>query len=351
MPIKGVSDARILPRLGKIRLGIKMEPPDKTPYPKATDYFVVPDEIKTYVGEKPQELQIMFPSNDMEEVTRQYLRCYGQTFGLVCWGDGEKCHRKVDTQTGDLAGRNTKDWKWADMTCDYEECPEYGARCRRVMNLMFMLPDVPGLGVWQIDTTSFYSIREINSTLGIIKSMTRRPEFPDGRIAFIPLTLTIAPLEVNPPGISKKTVYIMHIKSDVKLSDIIKTAMLPPGKAIMPDPEIEEAPDDLYPKEVLEIAEAQRPEPEVAPAEEDLFGLDAERQEHWEKIRDLTGDFGQREGSIRVNAKTTQSYFANVCDLSIPLEVLASEKVPPSLTVHHLKEFRQKLEKSRMNLG
>lgn len=30
---------------------------------------------------------------------------------------------------------------------------------------------------------------------------------------------------------------------------------------------------------------------------------------------------------------------------------LASEKVPPALTVHHLKEFRQKLEKSRMNLG
>ncbi|GAH68437.1 unnamed protein product, partial [marine sediment metagenome] len=205
MPIKDLSNARILPRLGKIRLGIKVEPPDKSPYPKATDYFVVPDEVKKVVGEKPKELQIMFPSNDMEQVARQYLRCYGQTFGLVCWGDGEKCHRKVDVESGDLAGRNTKEWVWKDMTCDYEECPEYGARCRRVMNLMFMLPDVPGLGVWQIDTSSFFSIREINSTLEIIRNLTKSPDSPEGRIAFIPLTLSLGPYDVSPKGISKKT--------------------------------------------------------------------------------------------------------------------------------------------------
>ncbi|MBA7669984.1 hypothetical protein ES703_78125 [subsurface metagenome] len=249
MPIKGVSDARILPRLGHIRLGVKVEPADKSPYPRATDYFVCPPEVEAVFGEKPKELQIMFPSNDMEEVARQYLRCYGQTFGLVCWGDGEKCHRKIDTRTGEMAGRATKDWVWKDeLPCDYEQCPEYPARCRRVMNLQFMLPGVPGLGVWQIDTSSFYSIREVNSTLGIIRNLTKTPQFPDGRIAFIPLTLTVGPLEVNPPGTGKKTVYIMHIKTDVKLADIVKQAMLPPGKVIVPEPEIEEAPADLYPK-------------------------------------------------------------------------------------------------------
>jgi len=65
-PIKGISDIRRLPRLGKVRLGIKVEPPDKNPYPRATDYFVVPDEIKEYVGEKPKQLQIMFPVEDPE---------------------------------------------------------------------------------------------------------------------------------------------------------------------------------------------------------------------------------------------------------------------------------------------
>ncbi len=344
MPIKDLSNARILPRLGKIRLGIKVEPPDKSPYPKATDYFVVPDEIKQAVGEQPKELQIMFPSNDMEQVARQYLRCYGQTFGLVCWGDGEKSHRKVDSQTGEMAGRNTKEWGWEDKTCDYEDCPEYGARCRRVMNLMFMLPDVPGLGVWQIDTSSFYSIREINSTLEIVRNLTRSPDYPEGRIAFIPLTLTLGPYDVSPPGISKKTVHIMHIRTDVKLADVIKRAMLPPGRVLVPEPELEEAPGDLFPKEVLELHEAQPAEAPPPPAEEDLFGLNAERQEEWTGIKKLMPE-------VHINEKTARSYFANVCDVSVTIEELAEETVPPALTVHHLREFRQRLEQSRMKLG
>ncbi len=60
---------------------------------------------------------------------------------------------------------------------------------------------------------------------------------------------------------------------------------------------------------------------------------------------------GQKETSHRFNAKTAQSYFAQVGDISIPLEELAAEKVPPTLTVHHLKDLRQRLEQSRMNLG
>lgn len=352
MPIKDVSNVRILVRLGKIRLGIKVEPEDKSPYPRATDYFVCPPEVQAVFGDKPKELQIMFPSNDIEDVARQYLRCYGLTHGLVCWGDGEKCHRKIDTKTGAMAGRDTKEWTWKDdLTCDYEQCPEYPARCRRVMNLQFMLPDVPGLGVWQIDTSSFYSIRAVNSTLNDIMDITRSPKYPNGRIAFLPLTLAIGPIEVTPPGTGKKTVYIMHIKSDIKIADIIKKAMLPPARVVVPEPELEEAPEDLWPKEILEIAEAGIQEPEPEPEVEDIFGLDAERQEHWDKIRELTGDFGKKKAGIHFNTKTAQSYFAQVCDISIPLEELAEAKVPPALTVHHLKELRQRLEQSSMNLG
>ncbi|GAH87206.1 unnamed protein product, partial [marine sediment metagenome] len=64
MPIKGVSDVRRMPRLGKVRLGIKVEPEEegKKPYPRATDYFVVPDEIKELVGNTPKKLNIMFPT-------------------------------------------------------------------------------------------------------------------------------------------------------------------------------------------------------------------------------------------------------------------------------------------------
>jgi len=343
MPIKDVSSARRIDRLGIIRLGVKVEPPDKSPYPKSTDYFVCPPEVQAVFGEKPTELAIMFPSDDEEQIARLYLRCYGQTHGLVCWGDGEHGHQKTDIHTGAMADRNTKDWEWRDVTCNPQDCPEFGARCRKMMTLMFMLPDVPGLGVWQINTSSFFSIQNINTTLEIIRNLTKSPKSPEGRVSWIPLTLALGPQVVSPKGTGTKTVFIMHIKSNIKLADVIKTAMLPPGRVIVPEPELEEAPEDLVPQEVLELQEAQLAEAPPPPEEEDLFGLEKERRDEWAKIRDLMP-------TVHVNEKSARSFFANVCDVSVSLEELAEETVPPALTVHHLREFRQRLEQSRMNL-
>ena len=64
MAIKGVSEVVRLPRLGKIRLGVKRENSTGTPYPSPTDYFVCPDEVRKVFGEKPKELRIMFPTED-----------------------------------------------------------------------------------------------------------------------------------------------------------------------------------------------------------------------------------------------------------------------------------------------
>lgn len=261
MPIKGVSEVRRLPRLGKIRLGIKVEEPRKNPYPRATDYFVVPDEIKGYVGDKPRQLQIMFPVEDKEVFAQQYLKCYSFTQGLVCRGDGTKCIRKVDVITGDIANHATDHWEFKDMTCDVETCPEAigdperGVRpqCRRVMNLLFVLPDVPGLGVWQLDTSSFFSIVNINSCLDVIRGLC-------GRISGIPLKLSLEPREVTPPGIKKKTVQVLHLRSDLKLSDLQRIASKPPAKALMPAAEEEEPPADLFPGETLIEAEVARHE-------------------------------------------------------------------------------------------
>ena len=71
-PIDKISDIRRLPRLGKIRLGIKKEG-QKGPYPSATDYFVCPDEVKTVHGDAPRELPVMFPSDDIELIAPQWL--------------------------------------------------------------------------------------------------------------------------------------------------------------------------------------------------------------------------------------------------------------------------------------
>lgn len=249
MPIEGVSGIRRLPRLGKIRLGIKEKSPKTgSLYPKATEYFVVPPEVAEALGtDFPKELPIMFPTEDETQFAQQWLRCYSLTQGLVCIGDGVTARRKIDRKTVDIAGRDTKDWVWKEgLTCNSAECPLYlGKRCRKVINLQFLMPTVPGLGVWQIDSSSFYSIVNINSMLDMVRGLC-------GRVSFIPLTLVLGPIEVTPPEGTKKTVYVMHIKQDVKLSELQAWGQREPTRVLLPEPAVEEPPEDLFPQEVLE---------------------------------------------------------------------------------------------------
>lgn len=274
-PIESLSNIVRMPRLGKIRLGIKVDEPGKHPYPKATDYFVVPPEVAEVFGKKPTELEIMFPTEDAEQFAQQWLRAYSMTQGLVCIGDGQTSRRKVDKATGAMAGRDTKDWVWKDgLSCDPQECPEYlSKRCRRVMNLQVLIPAVTGLGVWQIDTSSFYSIVNINSMIKMLKAIL-------GRCSMIPLTLGLGPIEVTPPGMSKKMVRVMHIKKDIKLADLARLAQLPPAQVLLPEPEVEEAPEDLFPPEVIGEPPGDDlfpSEPVELPADQRLMGWNAVR--------------------------------------------------------------------------
>jgi len=109
------------------------------------------------------------------------------------------------------------------------------------MNLQFLLPKVPGLGVYQIDTSSFYSIVNINSMIKMLQSML-------GRFSMIPLVLALGQIEVSPPGEKKKHVYIMHIKKNIAIAELARVAQLPAAKVLIPEPETAEPPEDLFPQ-------------------------------------------------------------------------------------------------------
>ncbi|KKL21698.1 hypothetical protein LCGC14_2442830, partial [marine sediment metagenome] len=250
-PIDKISDIRRLPRLGRIRLGIKKEG-QRGPYPHAVDYFVCPEEVKAVHGDTPRELPIMFPNDDLEVVAPQWMKCYSYSQGLICRGDGKNCRRKVDTTTGDFANRDTKEWDMIDgLPCDPEHCPKIGDKqCRRMMSLMFILPQVPGLGVYQLDTSSFFSIVNMNSQLaegGFLR------HFTGGRIAFIPLILPIEPRDVTPPGIGRKTVHILNVRAEVMLADIIRISRQRPEQVILPALSEDEPPEDLFPEAIIDV--------------------------------------------------------------------------------------------------
>ena len=263
-PIKGLSETKRLPRLGKIHLGIKVAKEGGAEYPKAVDYFVCPEEVQAVFGEKPKELQILIPLEDEERWASQYYRCYSRTRGLICKGDGETAMCMIDTKTGAMADKDSKAVTMKDIPCQGRGCPHYGKQCKEIMNLQFLLPEVPGLGVWQIDTGSINSILNINSAAELIKRIY-------GRIAMIPLLLTLEAQEVQDPDGKKKTVHVLNLRTNQTLLELMQTASakrLTAGEPELPISD-DEVPDLLLPQN-QEPAESEHDKTDDEPRHEVL---------------------------------------------------------------------------------
>ena len=245
MPIEGLSSVIRIPRLGKIKLGIKKLNAQGVEYPEKTEYFVLPKEHPQYqdlvdlFGEKPKLLHILIPTEDAERWCSQYYRCYSKSRGLVCKGDGKTASRMVAKGTDNLAWKDAKEVEMKSIECPGKNCEIYMQRnCNEIMNLQFMIPEVPGLGVWQINTTSINSIININSAAFTIKEIYKR-------LTNIPLLLTLEPQEGRIPKDGKKTTfYVLNLRVGIKLSDLAIAARqqqeqfaLPIGDTEMPDDE------------------------------------------------------------------------------------------------------------------
>ena len=245
MPIQGLTTQRRLPRLGKIRTGIKVSNDAGVEYPRAVDYFVSPPEVHAVFGEKPTVLDIMLPVDSDELVAPAYYKAYSISRGLVCRRDGVNANRLIDSArksaepdtgvvTGPIADREAQATEWVtNITCPGRDCSYYEPgqtkQCREVMALQFLIPSVPGLGVWQLDTGSYHSIVNIYSGLELIRGMF-------GAVAMIPLQLSLEPMEVSPDG-RKKTVHVLHLRSGQTLAGIAEQKRQPMGANLLPVPD------------------------------------------------------------------------------------------------------------------
>lgn len=241
MPIKGLSEQRRLPRLGKIHLGKKVPNKNKDgEHPEATTYFVLPPELENVFGKECAALPIMIPVEDDELWASQYYKRYSNVRGLTCRGDGVTCRRMVDTKTGEVANRKTEEIVWKEgLPCQGQDCPDYKAKeCKEVMNLQFIMPDVPGLGIWQVDTSSVNSIRNINSGAAMVRAVYKR-------LVFIPLLLTLEPQEVvNPDDGKKKTVRCLNLRVRGTMKELMAQASKPFTELLLPAPADTEPPLD-----------------------------------------------------------------------------------------------------------
>lgn len=209
--IKGISDRRRLPRLGKIRLGYKVPNKGADPkkcdckgigcfkctHPMEVDYFVCPPEVQKIYGDKPKELEIMVPLNDLGEIFPTAYKYYGSSKGLKCQGDGEIAYKVNET---------TRDFEQIKCPCDLLE----KKKCNKKGILMAMLPKVSVGGIYQIGTSSGNSIEDINSGLTYVEGLV-------GRFALVPLKLRRVKTETHHDG-KKQDHFTLQIIFDVDIA-------------------------------------------------------------------------------------------------------------------------------------
>lgn len=234
---KKLSEIRRLPRAGKIRGGIRVKKKKedgrcKHPkndicffctYPKETQHFIVPPEVAKIYGNEPTELDILIPVEDIGVIFPQCYEYYGSSRGLKCTGNGEEALRYNEQTKG----------------MDSVECPcdlLIGNKCSQRAHFSFILPKVSVGEVYQLDTSSYNSIVDINSSLDYIKALV-------GRFSMIPLKLKREPRETFHDGM-KQIHYTMKVvlEGDISflntLRDNTKRVLQGPQYAL-PAPQIE----------------------------------------------------------------------------------------------------------------
>lgn len=211
------------------------------------------------------------------------------------------------------------------VSCDPDSCPEYRSRrCRRLMNLQFFLPRVAGIGVWQLNTGSRNSIHNINGMLRTIRAAC-------GRIAMIPLTLSLEPYEAAPLGSPLREVCVLQLRSSLSLAGVQKLGAVDPTRILLPAPDLAAADEDFYPAEVLEGGEAGAPDEDFPP----VLSEEEEREECWKEVlaaREKTGvSLGQMAKWFR-----QRQVFVSAHDLR-------GATPPESITLELLKQLRDNL--------
>lgn len=202
--IRGLSEERRLPRIGKIHLGVKKVSAKGNEYPSAVDYFVAPPEVVAIYGEQPHELEVLLPSDNLSEVFPTAYKYYKSGVGLWCTGDGETGYRVGVGEAGGIG----------ECACPCEHLNTTPARCKQMANLMVILPRVSIGGVYQIDTSSINSIIDIQSGIAYAKDIL------GGKVAFVPFTLRLSPREVTADG-KKKVIHTMSLA--IAAFDVMKT--------------------------------------------------------------------------------------------------------------------------------
>lgn len=270
--IPNFSDQPSLPRIMKLRLGIKESKGTSKEHPKETDHFVLDiddsvapadaKEIKarfeSLYGERPLVITGVRSLATEEETFSSDFEKW-RSGKLWCHGNGVEASRKINGV-----------WMPLDI-CAHNGCPDYDPR-EFTSRLRFMLPEVSMSGYVQIDTGSIYSSANIRNGLNLAR-LHAVQLFGEPRISAIPLTLLRAPQGIEFDGKLNQH-FIMHLRPENQTLGSLKQLaasrpMLPAAGASIPDTEFdmpedhipasEQQEEDVFDPDLADFIDAAKP--------------------------------------------------------------------------------------------
>jgi len=182
-----------LPIGGKIRLGIKVKNKEGIEYPKETDYFVCPKEVRDVFGEEPTELTVFFPVANREKVFP------------------EKSAQRLNLENG----------RWEEVKCPcehynkkYDKKTKIGG-CVKAGYLKFMIPAVSIGTFYQCRVGGTVSIEECNSAFELADKTT------GGCWAMIPFRMKRVAKKLKIPGTANmKTHWVVTLEIAASTEEI-----------------------------------------------------------------------------------------------------------------------------------
>lgn len=174
--VKGLTDSPRIPIVAKAKIGEKGERGE----PRRLDYivFVEPQsgrrlhEYQAVFGERPTYFDALLSGDRVEDMVDVAWKRFGRK-GLKCRGDGERGYDRETGEERQCAGSYDFDDQTRHL-CPYarpqgEKPPE----CKPVLSMRLVVPQIPGLGVVQLDTGAVASsIPTLIAQLRMIEAAT-----------------------------------------------------------------------------------------------------------------------------------------------------------------------------------
>ena len=265
MPIIGLSDRRRISRGGYIRLGeMKVSPKSGKEYPSKLDHFRADFDDENMerlfyqlYGAGPKRITIAFPSDDPGSFFEQWYKCYGASTGLKCKGDGESAIRWLEDGQHELPCPTPPECEFA-----MENGSSGKPGCKPIGSLQVFVRGLPVLKVFQINTSSYNSIVNMNSGIDLLRfARGGRP------IAGVWVDLVLKPQDAQVDG-KKVGIFVLDLVIPVGLDDVQKLTSAVETPAALPAPS-----DSRDPLLVPENGFNPEPDPEpeaAAEAEPDM---------------------------------------------------------------------------------